>query len=226
MATYGTPQAVTNGLVFYLDAANLRSYSSGSVNWYDLSGSTISGSFVTASYSNINGGAITFNGVTSSVLVNSNILSDSGGSVNMWCNAQAPAQSGQSAYMLSAFGSNNDRFYIAMNTTYGLSVYRGNPQTGFTLATVSQNQWYNITMTWTAGPTGSLSGYLNGILKGTVTYTASGSTTNFTIGGYWTPVGSQAFSGSIASTQIYNRPLSQQEVVQNYNALKSRFNIT
>jgi hypothetical protein len=31
------------------------------------------------------------------------------------------------------------------------------------------------------------------------------------------------FSGSIAQVQIYNRALTQAEVTQNYNALKSRF---
>jgi hypothetical protein len=32
-------------------------------------------------------------------------------------------------------------------------------------------------------------------------------------------------SGSIFTTQIYNRALSSQEVLQNYNAQKSRYNL-
>jgi hypothetical protein len=33
------------------------------------------------------------------------------------------------------------------------------------------------------------------------------------------------FKGSIYSTSIYNRALSATEILQNYNALKSRFNL-
>jgi hypothetical protein len=34
------------------------------------------------------------------------------------------------------------------------------------------------------------------------------------------------FNGNIAIVQIYNRALTAQEVLQNYNATKSRFNLT
>jgi len=33
-------------------------------------------------------------------------------------------------------------------------------------------------------------------------------------------------SGSIALTRIYNKALTQAEVIQNYNATKTRFNLT
>jgi hypothetical protein len=37
--------------------------------------------------------------------------------------------------------------------------------------------------------------------------------------------GSQRFNGKIANASIYNKALSQEEVLQNYNALKSKFEI-
>jgi hypothetical protein len=37
--------------------------------------------------------------------------------------------------------------------------------------------------------------------------------------------GTSYWSGSVATTQIYNRALLQQEITQNYNALKSRFGL-
>jgi hypothetical protein len=33
------------------------------------------------------------------------------------------------------------------------------------------------------------------------------------------------FTGSIAAVQLYNRQLSSTEIIQNHNALKSRFNL-
>jgi hypothetical protein len=68
--------------------------------------------------------------------------------------------------------------------------------------------------------------YLNGVqvhnenASGNITQTNS----NVFIGGE--PSQSYFFNGRIASSQIYNRALSAQEVLQNYNATKSRFGIT
>jgi hypothetical protein len=76
-------------------------------------------------------------------------------------------------------------------------------------------------MVWTST---TLSGYFNGIKFGvTTSYIASGTTSNFSIGSYVGPFGTQVFNGNIANVQIYNRELTAQEVLQNYNALKSRF---
>ena len=51
-----------------------------------------------------------------------------------------------------------------------------------------------------------------------------GNTTALSIGAPGPGNGSY-FSGSIANTQIYNRALSATEILQNYNATKTRFNL-
>ncbi len=43
--------------------------------------------------------------------------------------------------------------------------------------------------------------------------------------GRWRDVDQRSFVGSIYTVRLYNRELSQDEVNQNYNALKSRFGI-
>jgi hypothetical protein len=78
-------------------------------------------------------------------------------------------------------------------------------------------------MTWTNT---SVSGYFNGIQLGvTTSYTASGTTTNFAIGSYGGSIGTQNFTGNIPQVSIYNRALSSSEVLQNYNATKSKFKL-
>ena len=65
MATIGGSNIVTDGLVLALDAANPRSYVSGSSTWNDLSGNNNSGSLVNGpTFSSANNGSFTFNGST------------------------------------------------------------------------------------------------------------------------------------------------------------------
>jgi Concanavalin A-like lectin/glucanases superfamily len=218
-----TPPIVTNGLVLALDAANTKSYISGSTTWSDLSGNGYNGKLIqSASFNNINGGAISFNGVSSSITITSNVLQDFGGTINTWVYPiAAPTVTG---YILSAFGTNTDRYYVSQGGD-SLQTTRGNPASSVTFtSSVTYNKWYNLTSTWVSSSLGSsLSGYLNGVLVGSTPITASGTTSTLTIGGY--VFSGQSFSGSIALTQIYNRALSATEVLQNYNALKSRFNL-
>jgi hypothetical protein len=64
-------------------------------------------------------------------------------------------------------------------------------------------------------------GYFGGMLaSNTVTYT----TPEFNIGRRVNG-NPEYFIGSIASTKIYNRILSSQEILQNFNAQRNRFNI-
>lgn len=225
MAFGNGPKIVTDGLVLALDASDKNSYISGSLTWKDLSGNGYNGTFIqSASFNDINGGTISFDGVTSSIAVNSTVLQDSGGTINTWVYPVANARIG--GYILSAFGTNSDRFYINHGVNY-FSTTRGNPASGVTFTnSVTFNQWYNLTSTWVSSSlSSSLSAYLNGVFVGSTPITVSGSTTTFHIGGFSNTGGSQSFSGSIALTQIYNKPLSATEVLQNYNALKSRFNL-
>jgi hypothetical protein len=223
MAFGNGPKIVSDGLVFALDASDRNSYISGSLTWKDLSGNGYNGTLIqSASFNNINGGVISFNGVSSSVTITSNVLQDSGGSINTWVYPiAAPTVTG---YILSSVGTNADRYYVSQGGD-SLSIIRGNPAAGINfINSVTYNRWYNLTSTWVSSSLGSsLTGYLNGVLVGSTPTTASGVTSTLTIGGY--VFSGQSFSGSIALTQIYNRALSATEVLQNYNALKSRFNL-
>jgi hypothetical protein len=59
MALAHSPRIVTDGLVLYLDAANTKSYVSGSTTWSDLSRSENSATLINGpTYSNANKGSI------------------------------------------------------------------------------------------------------------------------------------------------------------------------
>jgi hypothetical protein len=67
----GNPSIVTSGLVLYLDAANRKSYVSGSGVWRDLSGNNRTGTLTNSpGFSYANGGFIVFDGTNDYVSIN------------------------------------------------------------------------------------------------------------------------------------------------------------
>ena len=84
--TGGQGNIITNGLVLRLDAANPRSYQSGSLIWNDLSGNGNSGSLVNGPAFNTSAsGVIRFDGVDDYVSDSSIVLNSyTNFTVNIW----------------------------------------------------------------------------------------------------------------------------------------------
>jgi hypothetical protein len=90
------------------------------------------------------------------------------------------------------------------------------------------NTTYNVSFTLNSS-TGAAVAYLNGAVLSSTTFTAgaiSYSALPVLIGASYgaNPVG-EFFAGNIYSVKIYNKILTSSEIQQNYNALKSRFNL-
>jgi hypothetical protein len=86
---------------------------------------------------------------------------------------------------------------------------------------ITVNTWYFIS-TIVNGSTSRM--FLNGIEVGSSTsYTPQDTNLTFQLGiGIYS---SEDWNGNLSNTQIYNRALSADEVLQNYNATKSRFGL-
>ena len=222
---YAFGRIVTSGLVLALDAADRNSYVSGSTVWNDVSGNNYSGSLI--------------NGPTFS---NNSILFDG---LDDYSNH---------GYISQLYNTKTITYnlWLKWNTTFNNRIIIGNEnQTGvvcFGIRQRSTNQYWiisgigfpsiiiitpNIDTTKIHMITALTDGtnaffYINGVLLGTSAYSSTFmSQTSFYIG---IGVGTnnsflEAFSGNIYNTLIYNKALSPQEVLQNYNAQKSRFNL-
>jgi hypothetical protein len=224
MAFNYSPKVVTDGLVLYLDAANQYSYVSGSTSWNDISRSGNNGTLVNGPiYNNANGGSIVFDGTDDIVNVSSIILVGDFSitqTINLISTSNGPMPIGG-----GYFASGSDyRGYIWFRTAAANEIrFKVNGETGPDFSVLS-SKWVNKIITYTVTRNGSTSKiYINGVEEGS----SSISTNNFTIRTIGASYNYPAYScnGKIYTTSIYNRALSATEVLQNYNATKTRFGL-
>jgi len=228
VAPFQAPAIVTGSLKLYLDAANPSSYSrSGSV-WTDVSGNNNNATLINnPTFNSGNGGSIFTNGT------NQYAISSYGGSAtdsytySVWFKNDNYSES---KYLLTRGrdGDGNGWSLQVQITTSGIATAAVVPTVPSTVGILASgtsllalNTWYNITAVWTAGQ--SIKIYVNGNLEGTTNTTGTSlraSTSGWVIGSVST---SLFTSGNNAVAQVYNRALSDAEIMTNYNAVKSRF---
>jgi hypothetical protein len=227
MAFFRGPNVVTNGLVLALDAANPKSYVSGSSTWSDLSGNSNNGTLTNGPiFDSGSGGSIVFDGTNDSITftttINSVGMYQSNFSNEFWFKPNSITQGA----LLSADGSPvaGGQYAVVLRSTSILVSFYGEDQGG---ALPSTNIWYHFINTYNYTTKSSLM-YVNGNLFSTLTRTfdLGASIQNSTLRSGIYGFGGSYFNGSLANIKIYNRALSSSEVLQNYNALKSRFNLT
>ena len=218
----GGPSIVTSGLILNLDAANPKSYVSGSITWTDISRSSKNGTLVNGpTYSTSNGGSIVFDGTDDYVTVPSSNLWALGtnGTIAMW------------AFFTGNINSNH-RLWCTLNSSTYLDAYIDNATGIFgvhgssttTTTIFPRDKWVHVVVTYING---NIAIYFNGIsqpLQGqTTAYNITNTGTLFI--GQYSGGGGYTWRGRMSSMLIYNKGFSAAEVLQNYNATKGRFNL-
>lgn len=237
MATqYAFGQIVTNGLVLALDAADRNSYVSGSSTWFDLSGNNNTGSLTNGpTFSSANGGSIVFDGTDDYVSVSSGggLNAITAASIDIWVKW---ISTNQDIGVFSMYGSicARQKNGVFSNNVIGLN--NANPTNAkiivrltsahtntLTSVTNAGLNWINIIVTFGSGVSNL---YINSILESTgVSSTLSDDITIPLTIGAWIGDGGAYSNSNIPVFKIYNRALSAAEVLQNYNAQKSRFGL-
>jgi hypothetical protein len=225
---------VTNGLVLSLDAANPKSYTSGSTTWRDLSGNnnngTLSGSTI-PTFNASNGGSLSFTGggfdtsYISEYSIPDSFWNAGSWSVSAWVKFNVVNSGGinDNAIVGHGISAPNTQIHLGERTARVQFGLYSNDISG--TIPLSANTFYNIV--WTFNYSSSLKQiYLNSVFDtsgGTVGYTGTG--TNTRIGSYSVGTFGLCLNGNLYNIQFYNKVLSAAEIAQNYNALKSRFNL-
>lgn len=220
MSIYQGPNIIRDSIVLYLDAANIKSYPITGNTWYDLSGYENNGTLLSgATYNNSYGGIMQFDGVSATVdCGNNSSLQLIRGTISSWINTAGGSLwkgilTKQYAYGL--FTSDN---YLA--------AYDWGNGTGRVTTYNITNSWCNVALAFTditGSPVNNAIIYLNGSPVLTCTIKITDNLTSVQLAsGHWVLQYAQC---NISRCYIYNRVLSQTELQQNFNALKSKFGL-
>jgi hypothetical protein len=219
MAFYYSPKIITEGLVLYLDAANTKSYPTTGTAWNDLSRGGNDGTLTNGpTFNSENGGSIVFDGVDDYVNLGtiSQIAPGTGDfTVEFWINPT----------------NWSSTFHPIFITTITNGLWIGKNASNFVLRTYdvaddlqyatfpTVNIWTNVIV--------RRNGTTANIYYNTVSVTSGTVTRNYVQG-----VSEIArdgtvnvFNGKISNIKYYNRAISSSEILQNYNATKSRFGL-
>ncbi len=237
MAVNGFTNIVTDGLVLSLDAGNLKSYPTTGTTWTNLTRGGFNGTlnnFGGQFFTSNNAGGIIFDGIDSYISISNLIRTGLGfnGTIEVITNCTGPlVNNGRNSN-----GVGNGYFYINSNKIYvGVNSYSAPPY-GYGSTSVISGRSNSInyyaasyqiplvsgTMSGVFCINGVFENFSNSLLVDTgviVNFTNLdiGRDINFTYGTAY------ASTGTTSIVRIYNRRLSNSEMLQNYNANKWRF---
>ena len=255
MGFHRGPKIVTNGLVLYLDAANKKSYPGTGTAWSDLSGLGNTGTLTNGpTFNSGNGGSIVFDGVNDYASLPYTSLLNLGNQLTICGFVKLNSISGTNSIFASVdvqTGTFTEgyNFYFNNSSVYGLNANTLRFQFGKSTwswnvyasngITISDTNWHFVGLTASSLNTNSpninfyidssqiLGTFWNAATKGAIRYSSNINSTRVSSIYYPTNPSYESNYGNnnIAHLSVYNRALSSSEILQNYNATKSRFNL-
>jgi hypothetical protein len=222
---FGGP-IVTDGLVFAVDASNLVSYENGSTTTYQLTGSANNGTLYNGTeYLPDNGGVWEFDGTNDYIEFTSGISTPTANLTTVtWVKLDSYLAQNSTIGIHPDGGVNGGvRIYATSPTSLGVWMRNsgGGAPSISTSNGIPLNEWTQITFVNNNG-VGKI--YKNGVEVLSSTFSSTPVALNnvnawisrFSGGGYY-------IDGKVGSTMLYNRALTPEEVGQNYNAQKQKF---
>jgi hypothetical protein len=238
MSFHHSPKIATDGLVFCLDAANRKSYPRSGSLFRNLSGGTNNASLINSPvFDGENSGSIKLNG-TNQYISSNYSFTNRPFSINAWFYFNTLASwstiLGQDTSITSNLGAFyfqkvdsggggggrvGNTFGIAMTTNLNGEVYCYDP------VPVSALVWYNYCISVSSN---NLILYKNGkeVKRVNDSSTLAPPIGPISIGaGYYLDTIGDFCNIKLSQLSIYNRAITSKEAIENYNALKGRFNL-
>ena len=224
MAFIHSPKIVTSGLVLCLDAANKISYPGSGTSWYDSFSYTYNGVLTNGpTFNGGNGGSIVFDGTDDFTdLVFLPQQTDSPLSVFAWVYLNALPDPGVACGIWGHYGISGVNSHFEMYNTF--SRLRLGNINNVTLPVFTIGQWIHAGFTSTG--TDHIY-YVNGISQtswsgATGAILGNPAATCHMVG---RSDAGRTWNGKISNICVYNITLSSSQVLQNYNATKTRFGL-
>ena len=229
---YSLWDIVQSGLVLNLDAGIISSYPGTGSTWTDISGNSNNGTLTNSPiFGTANGGLITFDGVNDYVDFGNNTTlynaSDSAFTQEFAIRLKSNAATDKTIFRVddwsriwTQISTSQFKFIIGYNNPIDTLIYNG---------TFAYNQWYIITTVWSKLNTQKI--YINGVLVAQRTPSVSSYTgVTGTVGGANIGRGhsdpyANYLNFDMSIFRHYNKVLTDTEILQNFNATKSRFGL-
>ena len=232
LSTFTLPSIKTSNLVLWYDPSISASYSGSGSTINNLASTSLSGTMSNITHTSP---YFSYNGSSSQIAVADNALLEPGsGSWTMEAWVYLANTGAGTKTILGKF----DPGGMAADVSYSMRISGANAfaQMGdgtgsyinSTSYTLSQNTWTHIIYVWKNGATKTLETFINGTSIGTVNHALSSilnTSANLYIGSYNNGEYSQWMNGRIGVTRLYSAALTSAEVLQNYNADKSKYGL-
>ena len=222
---YG-PKITTDGLVFALDAANIKSYPGSGDSYFDLSGlGNNATTFNTTAYDSANFGSFSFTANDDYISFTNPINSTLPYSIIQWVRPSTPlAVSGSSTFRktpLVGLNSNWNPGYWLTATTY--RVHADTEYRTLTIDLTGDTNWHQLGQVFDGT---TVYAVLDGqLLLGSRAAYSQPEPTTILMGSENVAGNIYSWVGNIGHTSFYNRELTAQEVSQNFIALRRRYGI-
>lgn len=232
LSTFTLPSIKTSNLVLWYDPSISASYSGSGSTINNLASTSLSGTMSNITHTSP---YFSYNGSSSQISVADNALLEPGSgnwTTEAWVYLANTGVGTKT--ILGKFdpgGGSQDVSYSmrisGANAFAQLGDGAGN-YVNSTSYTLSQNTWTHVVHVWKNGATKTLETFINGTSIGTVNHALSSilnTSANLYIGSYNNGEYAQWMNGRIGVTRLYSAALTSAEVLQNYNADKSKYGL-
>jgi len=238
MSVIGGPDIVEDGLIFYIDPGNTKSYSGSGTDATDLIYPTEWSIEGTGIYYDSSMKTFAYPDNATSKWIETDesfeLTSDSSSlTYDFWCNLSNNTVSYPSLFYdrgqsttpyVWIYTSSTEYLFIQYSTRSSYAA----TNTGFMFTNDNINIWLNIVIAVQYGDNPEIKTYINSDLESTL-YPAGeclfpSENTTKRIGSY-SNLSGHCWRGNIGTTKIYNRILDSTEILQNYDAIKGRYGL-
>jgi hypothetical protein len=213
---------VTNGLQLYFNAGNAKSYPEAGTSLYDISRNGNNGTLISGAVFDASNGSLSFDSVNKSHVATNYTALLQNFTVCAWFKSTGIA----AGYDRIVDKSYHDGFWMGRNSStanaWGGGVIGGT----YKFITLLDNSWHFISL--------SRNGTVMTVFGDGISNYATGAVNGSALSSRRLGVGAtyddgrairDFFKGNIANVFVYNRALSSEEIMQNFNATKGRFSL-
>jgi len=226
MATNYNNNIITDGLVLCLDAGDPKSYPGSGSTWIDRSGNGLTGTINGATYNSASK-TFSFDGTDDSITLDGNVTVPAVGfTVMMAININDSQSSSSWNYWFVEVANDSHKYefgyYGTTGNTFG---FKDNINTSSSSKTTTLDSSgftiFHFGSTADSYSFSSKNGAAKSFSNGNAGWTGGDDITF----NYFFGAGSSYFGAEVGNILIYNKELSQDEILQNFNAQRGRFGI-